>query len=510
MWKCKECAAEETTRYQLLKHYRLKHGHFGRKHPYPCTYSNCPCTFKTWNALRSHLCRSHFDQTSQKSVDCTTFNCHHCSNSHIASLKEFLTHVNSHLKKHETICCIFENCSFQTNIYGTYQTHKNRKHRTYTLNDLKAGIVKNATADSLNCSFGGACLTDSNESLDDAELEDDALIPEPEDVPKVIEQKLASVLLKLENCFHVPASAVDELLNELHYLVNSALVPVANNILADFFRNRNLQVDQLLIKELKCTLSSSNPLSKALGKEGPLATAFKRKQYYRNHFNIVDPVEFILDAKANRSFQYVPLLKVLQQLLNQKDVLSKVIEKRRLQQRVSDQQHYRFFEDGQHFKNNVFLSGEELRISLCLYIDDFEVCNPLGTSRKTHKLCAVYWVLGNLPPGSHSSLASIYLALLCKSDHVKIFGYHRIFEPLLQDLVTLEQQGVFVSHLGTFVKGTLQSVVADNLAARGIAGFVESFSGQYFCRFCTAQREETQVKEVKSGAQKQRTSTVTC
>jgi len=45
-----------------------------------------------------------------------------------------------------------------------------------------------------------------------------------------------------------------------------------------------------------------------------------------------------------------------------------------------------------------------LRISLCLYIDDFEVCNPLGTSRKKHKLCAVYWILG-----SSSALSSIYL-----------------------------------------------------------------------------------------------------
>lgn len=109
-----------------------------------------------------------------------------------------------------------------------------------------------------------------------------------------------------------------------------------------------------------------------------------------------------------------------------------------------------------------------MRISVCLYVDDFEVCNPLGTSRKTHKLCALYWILGNLPPGSHSSLASIYLALLCKSDDVKTYGYRKIFEPLLQDLVTLEQQGVFVSQLGTFVKGTLQCVVSDNLAAHGI------------------------------------------
>ncbi len=129
---------------------------------------------------------------------------------------------------------------------------------------------------------------------------------------------------------------------------------------------------------------------------------------------------------------------------------------------MSDRLHCRFFEDGQYFKNNDFLSGEELRISVCLYGDDFEVCNPLGTSRKTHKLCAVYWILGNLPLSCHSSLASIYLALLCKSDDAKTYGYHRVFEPLLQDLVTLEQQGVFVSQLGTFVEGPLQCVVSDH------------------------------------------------
>ncbi|KAI3352079.1 hypothetical protein L3Q82_020899, partial [Scortum barcoo] len=41
--------------------------------------------------------------------------------------------------------------------------------------------------------------------------------------------------------------------------------------------------------------------------------------------------------------------------------------------------------------------------------------------------------------------------------------------------------------LGEFVKGTVQSVIADNLGAHGIAGFIESFSGVYFCRFCTGE-----------------------
>ena len=82
-----------------------------------------------------------------------------------------------------------------------------------------------------------------------------------------------------------------------------------------------------------------------------------------------------------------------------------------------------------------------------------------------HKLCGVYWVLGNLPPGSQSTLASIYLAVLGKSDDVKTYGYGKVLEPLLQDLSILEQNGVFISQLGQFVKGSVQCVIADNLGA---------------------------------------------
>lgn len=145
------------------------------------------------------------------------------------------------------------------------------------------------------------------------------------------------------------------------------------------------------------------------------------------------------------------------------------------------------------------MNVEELRISLRLYVDDFETCNPLGTSRKKHKLCGVYWTLGNLPPGSHS-LSSIYLAILCKSVDVKIYGYDKVLEPLLQDLKTLEDHGVYVPLLGTSLKGTVQSVVADNLGAHSIAGFSESFSGEFFCRFCTAKRFDIRTDCVASGA----------
>lgn len=47
-----------------------------------------------------------------------------------------------------------------------------------------------------------------------------------QDLSKTLELKLGSLVLKLENYFHVPRTAIDELLAELHYLLVSASVPI--------------------------------------------------------------------------------------------------------------------------------------------------------------------------------------------------------------------------------------------------------------------------------------------
>lgn len=108
--------------------------------------------------------------------------------------------------------------------------------------------------------------------------------------------------------------------------------------------------------------------------------------------------------------------------------------------------------------------------------------------------------MSNLPPGSHSSLSLIYLAVLYKTDDVNKYGYDCVLHPLLQDMKTLEQQGVFIPLLGRCLKGKIQVVAADNLGVHSIAGFNESFSGGYSCGFCTGTKTDIQIKEVRSGA----------
>lgn len=135
------------------------------------------------------------------------------------------------------------------------------------------------------------------------------------------------------------------------------------------------------------------------------------------------------------------------------DVLDKAMS-----EKVHVPQEYRSYADGQYFTESPLLAKDEFTVALILYIDDFEVANPLGTSKLKHKMCAVYWVIANIPAKYQSTLSSIQLALLCKTSTVKECGYAKVFQPLIYDLQLLEQNGVYLEQLGASVKGTVRQL----------------------------------------------------
>ncbi|XP_078020836.1 uncharacterized protein LOC144459906 [Epinephelus lanceolatus] len=79
---------------------------------------------------------------------------------------------------------------------------------------------------------------------------------------------------------------------------------------------------------------------------------------------------------------------------------------------------------------------------------------------------------------------------------VKECGYAKVLQPLINDLKLLEQNGVYLEQLGASVKGTVLYVAADNLGAHSLAGFLESFTVDKFCRFCLASSKDTQQQEM--------------
>lgn len=102
------------------------------------------------------------------------------------------------------------------------------------------------------------------------------------------------------------------------------------------------------------------------------------------------------------------------------------------------------------------------------------MANPLGASKRKQKMCAVHRVIANLPGKYRSALNSIQLALLCNAATVKECGYDKILHPLLCDLASIEQHGVYIEHLGKSVKGTVLYVSADNLGAHSHRSFMKA------------------------------------
>lgn len=70
------------------------------------------------------------------------------------------------------------------------------------------------------------------------------------------------------------------------------------------------------------------------------------------------------------------------------------------------------YEDGSACKHLALVCDNKMALQLHFYIDDSEVCNPIGSRRSVHKLTAVYFIVGNKHPKNWSQTSSIHLALL--------------------------------------------------------------------------------------------------
>lgn len=263
----------------------------------------------------------------------------------------------------------------------------------------------------------------------------------------------------------------------------------ALNSVKEILSKHEIEVNDSVLQEISNAIVQTNPLLLTTLKKGSLSTDHRRNIYFKEPFSVVEPTEYLYNTAQKNSFVYISVTKTLETLLSRADFVDQIVFNQ-------EALHIKSFQDGKYYKDKKLLGQQNLCISLALYIDDFEVCNPLGTSRKLHKITAVYWVVLNLPSRFRSNLSSIQLALLGKSVDVKHYGYEKFFEPLIKDIRHLEQERIFVKVVGQFVKGTVYCVSADNLGALGLAVFSEGFTVDKFCRFCLISRDQIATPEV--------------
>lgn len=78
-----------------------------------------------------------------------------------------------------------------------------------------------------------------------------------------------------------------------------------------------------------------------------------------------------------------------------------------------------------------------------MYIDDFEINNPLGSNANFQSISALYY---SFPLSKNSSkLSEIFLAALIKAKDLKNFGNDLCFQHLVNELNCLERDDISIN-----------------------------------------------------------------
>ena len=122
------------------------------------------------------------------------------------------------------------------------------------------------------------------------------------------------------------------------------------------------------------------------------------------------------------------------------------------------------FCDGKVFAVHPLFSLHLNALQVFLYFDELEVCNPLGSKTKLHKLGMFssrstegsyekewaahmsihsvyigifYFTLGNLPPKYRSRLLAIHLVAIVKTTILSMYGMDNVLRPFVDDIKKL-------------------------------------------------------------------------
>lgn len=179
--------------------------------------------------------------------------------------------------------------------------------------------------------------------------------------------------------------------------------------------------------------------------------------------------------------QHIPFLDTLRNLLMKEDIRQNIENPI-----IQEGETLKTVLHGSVFKNSAFFRQNPNALAIICNGDELGVANNLGGSSKKEKIYVFYWTLGNIHPNFRSIRDNIYLLAIAKSEHVKKFGMRKILQPFVDDIRTLQTEGITIVVDGreTNYKGTLLFSPCDHPAAAELGGFKQTVTAYRFCRSC--------------------------
>ena len=152
--------------------------------------------------------------------------------------------------------------------------------------------------------------------------------------------------------------------------------------------------------------------------------------------------------------------------------------------------------DGICFKSNPIFQLNANAVQLILYHDEVEVCNPLGSHVRKHKVDLYYYALANINPKFCSKLCAIRLVAIVKAKDVVKYGFGKVLIPIVNDLDKLADGHIFnVGGKPVKLYGAVKSCLGDTEGQHQWGGFKGSVRWSHQkCRNCLCRHADMQVK----------------
>jgi len=233
-----------------------------------------------------------------------------------------------------------------------------------------------------------------------------------------------------------------------------------------------------------------------------LSSTYKQDTYFDKHPLAVKPetVDFCPRYETSSgvsrvvydSFQYISVKSTLRSLLRNEQLVKLLLNDRYKPGLMRE------FSDGKSFaRHSLFNDSSKLTIMLQVFYDDMGTTNPLRGNSVMCNVGAFYYTLQNLPPYYNSCHANVHLLALCYSADLKRYGFDPVIAKFVSEINRLSTDGFcgcfpLLGQRQVFVG--LCNIAGDNLALNSLFGFVESFSGDYFCTMCLCTKADVQEK----------------
>lgn len=484
IFRCELCHFECHASKRYVEHWRIHRN--VHNVDFPCAFMSCKRRFSTYHAFKSHVLRDHSFSKHSEPFQNVSLKCSLpiCENVFFPDLLSLLSHIKKHIDTGIKINCPYLNCSCSFTCKSSFSSHLSRCHRNCGINAI-----------SPNYAISQSESPEIDKEIDEIEAssstfqkEEITYKPSSENLSK----DLALFYLKLQAKKLVPISTV-QLINEEIKKINDSHIELLSedlNLKLKSYSLSNLEIEKI-ISEMK----SNDVLSKCSSEF--LRSDYARKAFYKQHFNYVAPVDIYLGKnKYNQmcSFQYIPIIDTLQSIFKHRAVFE-LFEKYRCRKIEKDV--LQDVSDGRTYIENELFKHHPNSLGIILFQDAFEVVNPLGSAKRKHKIIGVYFTLSNLPPAYRSNVDNIQLIMLCLETDLKYFGQAKIFHNLIEDLKKIEVEGILINN--ALVKGTICSIVGDNLGSHYIGGFMECFNCEYLCRYCLIKNSQFKDKPFSVG-----------